>query len=245
MNIQENHFIGFTVLFIVVFLVFFIYNLLFYLIFKIMARIKQGILGGFSGSVANVVGSSWKGIAVMKAKPLSVANPRTAAQVSNRTAFSNVVAFASIILTTIIKPLLDRVAVQQSGYNLFVSLNKALFGNSLPTPQADLVISQGTVEGVDGLSAATGPGANEFTVSWNDNTGDGDALATDLAYIVAQDRNTGEIAVSSGIVARNVGSAVLDVSSTFGGTDVADVWMAFRRADGTRASNTSYYNFVE
>ena len=47
-----------------------------------MGILKQGILGGFSGKVANVVGTSWKGIAVIKAMPLSVANPKTAGQVA-------------------------------------------------------------------------------------------------------------------------------------------------------------------
>ncbi len=40
-----------------------------------MGIIKRGILGGFSNKVANVVGSSWKGINTMRALPLSVANP--------------------------------------------------------------------------------------------------------------------------------------------------------------------------
>jgi len=30
-----------------------------------MGTIKRGILGGFSGKVANVVGTSWKGIALL------------------------------------------------------------------------------------------------------------------------------------------------------------------------------------
>lgn len=71
----------------------------------IMATIKQGILGGFSGRVGTIVGTSWKGIAVMKSLPLSVANPKTAGQVGQRTKFSSVVALASVILSSIIKPL--------------------------------------------------------------------------------------------------------------------------------------------
>jgi hypothetical protein len=31
-----------------------------------MRIIKQGVLGGFSGKVGTVIGSSWKGIAVMR-----------------------------------------------------------------------------------------------------------------------------------------------------------------------------------
>ena len=46
-----------------------------------MAKVRQGILGGFRGRVGNIVGTGWKGIAVMKSLPLTVANPRTAGQV--------------------------------------------------------------------------------------------------------------------------------------------------------------------
>jgi len=46
-----------------------------------MGKISQGILGGFSGKVGSVVGANWKGINYMRAKAVSVANPRTDGQV--------------------------------------------------------------------------------------------------------------------------------------------------------------------
>ena len=50
-----------------------------------MGKIGKGILGGVSGKVANVVGASWKGIDYLRAKPQSVANPRSVLQVNQRT----------------------------------------------------------------------------------------------------------------------------------------------------------------
>ena len=94
-----------------------------------MAIIKQGILGGFKNTVGSVVGSSWKGIATMRSLPLSVANPKTAAQVSNRNRFKACAEFGSLILASIIKPLMDRFAGQMSGYNYFTKLNKEVFAN--------------------------------------------------------------------------------------------------------------------
>ena len=96
-----------------------------------MAIIKQGILGGFSGKIGNIVGSSWKGIAIMKTKPLSVANPKTAAQVAQRTAFSESVTIATQILADVIKPLWDRFSERKSGYNGFIQYN---IGNIRPQP---------------------------------------------------------------------------------------------------------------
>ena len=47
-----------------------------------MGKIKQGILGGFKGKVGTVIGASWNGIAYK--------NPKTAAQLQQRTFFKEV-----------------------------------------------------------------------------------------------------------------------------------------------------------
>ena len=60
-----------------------------------MGKIKQGILGGFRGTVGTVVGSSWNGVAYMKGKPQSVRNPRSDAQVQQRTFFKEVQALVA------------------------------------------------------------------------------------------------------------------------------------------------------
>ena len=60
-----------------------------------MGKIKQGILGGFRGTVGTVVGSTWNGVAYMKGKPQSVKNPRSDAQVQQRTFFKEVQALVA------------------------------------------------------------------------------------------------------------------------------------------------------
>ena len=55
-----------------------------------MGKIKQGILGGFKGTVGTVIGSSWNGIAYMKGLPQSQKDPKTAAQLRQRTFFREV-----------------------------------------------------------------------------------------------------------------------------------------------------------
>src|SRR5574344_1915775 len=108
-----------------------------------MGIIRRGILGGFSNRVGNVVGSSWKGIATMRVLPLSVSNPRTAAQINVRENFSGITKMASALLTSIVKPLNDRFAVRMSGYNLFIQRNSKAF------------IDDGTFQG-DSLSLSHG-----------------------------------------------------------------------------------------
>ena len=111
-----------------------------------MAVIKRGILGGFSGKIGNVVGTSWKGIAVMKVKPLSVANPRTVKQVAQRTKFKGVVLAGSNLLINIVKPLWDANAQRMSGFNDFIRNNVEAFSSAGVLDVASFVPSLGKLE---------------------------------------------------------------------------------------------------
>jgi hypothetical protein len=72
-----------------------------------MGHIKKGILGGFSGTIGNVVGANWKGIAYMRTRPQKIKNPRTPAQVEHRRKFAYVVNF--------LKPLIQRLQTTTIG----------------------------------------------------------------------------------------------------------------------------------
>ena len=88
-----------------------------------MAIIKRGILGGFSNKIGNVVGTSWKGISVMRSLPQSVHNPKTEAQVEQRTNFAVASKLGSQLLDAVIKPFWDKRAIRMSGYNLWLQKN--------------------------------------------------------------------------------------------------------------------------
>ena len=62
-----------------------------------MGTIKQGILGGFSGRVGTVVGSTWNSVHYMRALALSVGNPRTEKQQSQRSKFALTLSFLQAI----------------------------------------------------------------------------------------------------------------------------------------------------
>lgn len=206
-----------------------------------MAIIKQGILGGFSGKVGNVVGSSWKGISVMKSMPVSVANPKTAGQVAQRGRFGNAVAFAQNILADVIKPLWDRFAIKQSGYNAFISRNIELFDAAAPSPAENLQISSGPMAATP-ITNCAGPGNLEVQINWADDTGEGLKLATDEAYVVVVNQATGAAKGYATGVTRD--AAVLTVADAGEEDDDLHVYLAFRRADGTVVGETSYDTLV-
>ena len=86
-----------------------------------MGIIKRGILGGFSGKVANVVGTNWKGIEVIKAMPLSVRNPKTVSQVAQRNLFLRAINFAQSIGVDVCRLYNNRTSVRKSGFNAVTS----------------------------------------------------------------------------------------------------------------------------
>ena len=209
-----------------------------------MATIKQGILGAFSGKVGSVVGSSWKGIAIMKALPASVANPRTAKQVIQRGKMASAVKFAKEVLPEVIKPLNDRFVSRMSGYNSFIQNNIACFEGDMLTKPENIKISpsMNKAQLIDVIAAEIRPGKSKATFA--SDAGEGFALDTDVCYYVTYWENN-EL-VWGGKCEGTRGDGEVEFDSTVGNADVGGTyhtWFAFMRADGTVPFATSYKRY--
>ena len=217
-----------------------------------MATIKQGILGAFSGKVGSVVGSSWKGIPVMKSLPPSVANPKTAKQIEQRSRMKACTAFSQSILADVIKPLNDRFASRMSGFNAFTSRNIACFEGGALTDAADVQISPmgNKAQLIDAIGAEVKPGKKEakITVETTSIAGSGKALATDKPYFVVFNRTTEKAFGLAPSFTRADEVMILELpDDEFSPDDAVDVWAAFLRNDGTVVFETAYTDatFVE
>ena len=210
-----------------------------------MAVINQGILGGFSGKVANVVGTSWKGIAVMKALPLSVANPRTASQVAQRTKMAACVSMLQPILSQVIKPLNDRFAGKMSGFNYALQASIAAFGDSgsLNDPEKFKISrAANKAQLIDAIAAEAK--ITKVKCTWTSDAGKGYALASDKCYLVGYCPATKTFAVSTSAI-RSAGQAYLEFPDGLFDSGVSiEVWMAFLRADGTVGFAQDYGNWI-
>lgn len=206
-----------------------------------MATIKQGILGAFSGKVGSVVGSSWKGIAIMKSRPASVANPKTAKQVIQRSKMTAVVGFAKEILPEVIKPLYDRFVSRMSGYNAFIQSNIGCFENGELTKPADLQISPrvNKAQLIDAIAAEAGLYKGKATFA--SDAGTGFALADDICYMVGYNEESGKVWGGLCDGTRADGEVEFDIPF-----DVAWVngfvhfWFSFMRSDGTVVFATAH-----
>lgn len=201
-----------------------------------MGIIKRGILGGYSNKVGNVVGSSWKGIATMRVLPLSVANPRTAAQVGNRESFRAVTGFTSLILTSIVKPLNDRFALRMSGFNLFVQRNKDVFSDPALPDWSLLQLSRGRLSQTEITATSTGS-PNRVLISWNPSPSGSMDMSTDKVFVLCVSLSGEVVGTSSGVVSRSDGNVEIH---TIGVEEARYVYVSFLRADGTEVSTSAY-----
>lgn len=205
-----------------------------------MGKIYQGILGPVSGKVGGSVGGSWKGIATIKGYQPVVSNPQTASQVANREKMAFVVLFAQAILATVIKPLWDRFASKMSGYNAFVSSNKALFATALPSSPESLKTSIGKMAATPIATVVASDGDATVVVTWLNDAGQGFKLATDKAYLVVVNEASGSIKGFATNTARSALSASVELDAEVSGGNTLDCYLSFLRADGSVVSNNSF-----
>lgn len=151
-----------------------------------MARISNPLIGRSANKIGNVVLSTWKGINVMKEKPASVANPRTDGQVSQRSAFAQMVALARLILATL-QITFRQQAIKMSAYNAFVKANLTeaftISGGTATFVPANLVVSKGTLPGFLDLETDTLSG-RAGGITFSDNSDEFGASASDRVGVV-------------------------------------------------------------
>lgn len=147
-----------------------------------MGIIKRGILGGVANKIGNVVGSSWKGIATLRSLPLSVANPRTLAQRTNRNSFSIMSKLGSDVLATVCQPLWNRDAKQMSGFNAYVMHNKRAYDADYATWLANPIMSKGNLSATLTNGGINDEGENLVCV-WSTSLKNPQDSNDDIAYV--------------------------------------------------------------
>lgn len=207
-----------------------------------MGKIGKGILGGVSGKVANVVGANWKGIDYLRAKPQSVANPRTVLQVNQRTKFSLVLRFLQPNLN-FVKVGFKNYAVKKSQFNSAMSyaLNNAITGTTVDDFAIDYslaLLSRGSLSGaLNPVFDLTTAGQVQF--SWDDNSVEGSALPTDKVMVVVYNPLKGEsVFITDGAVRTDLSQTVTIPNSYIG--DEVYMFISFKNLAETQISNSIF-----
>ena len=134
-----------------------------------MGKIKQGILGGFKGKVGTVIGASWNGIAYMRGLAQSHKNPKTAAQLQQRTFFKEVQELVSQLSDEQLAFLFPNSVKGMSRRNL---LTKQLSAYPIETEEgkhADLadIVSLGNAPTADLPDVSIVASRSAVTISWD------------------------------------------------------------------------------
>lgn len=205
-----------------------------------MGKINQGILGGFSGKVGTVVGGSWKGITYMRAKAVSVANPRTEAQLSQRARFTTALRFLQPC-TDFLRTGYKNYAVKQTAFNAAMShtLSNAVTGAypAFGIDPSKVMLSRGALTTAVNVQAVVSDGT--VKVSWDDNSSLGSAKPTDRALAIVVNPDNGEAVYKTTGTTRNSSSEMLDIPTDWTG-DSAEVYLGFISDDGKEVANSVY-----
>lgn len=210
-----------------------------------MGVIKQGILGGFQNKVGAVIGSNWKGIATMRSRPISVANPRTGKQVAVRSDFSTLVKMASALNATLIRPYWSRFAQKKTGANAFISANYGKMAGAVATLPERMILSQGKLDGLADYTVDMS--AADFQLNWDETALGVYGASTDKVSVFALNSISDEAGRNSveykycGETTRSAGTFLVDPTELAPEIeDASDVRfvVCVSRADGTMVSNS-------
>lgn len=135
-----------------------------------MSIVQNTLIGRARQKIGGSVFSTWKGLNVLKSKPLTVANPKTPGQIQQRSAMSQITKLfrgASGYVALGFK----QQAVHMSEFNAFASynlknaFNKAVSGVATLVP-LDLLFSQGTITKTIPVTVSASL-ALHFEITWD------------------------------------------------------------------------------
>lgn len=205
-----------------------------------MGTIKNGILGGFSGTVGPAVGSSWKGIDVIRSRPPRKRRRSTEGQLGQMTRMELVSGFLAP-LTTLLNKTYGSGLVKMSAFNKAMSYNmrNAVDGDhpDFRINFARVILGSGDLLNPE-LSAMQSEVMGQLSFIWKDNSSEGSARSTDQAFAAVYCSGENEWRTWSKGAQRNAGRYTLDIPAFSGKT--VHAYIGFL-SDGGKFVSTSQY----
>ena len=207
-----------------------------------MGKFKKGILGKFSGTIASVVGSVWRGIPYMRSVADSHKDSKTPKQVAQRTRFGACTKFTNLIKTNVVLPIWEKKAVKMTGVNLFVKINQHCLdgeGNILDYP--DMKFSIGNLPLPENILVQNSQSGNgSIVITWTANSGVLTAITTDRLMLVTLAGNKPTV-MSTLNFTRSAETATVQLSN--GAGETVHLYIFFSDPAGENYS-TSFYAAV-
>jgi hypothetical protein len=206
-----------------------------------MAIVQNPITGRTKKKFGSAVFARQFGKNTMRTKPIEVRNPKTLLQQQQRSKFSIMVALARLMMG-FIRVSFKQTATTMSQFNMFVKSNiSTAITGAFPNYSvnfANLIISKGTLTGADGGTADAIAG-HKVDIAWNDNSGNGDALATDNAMLLVINYVKGAIVQDTITKTRTNASIQLTVPASWVG-DLVHAYIAFKTPANNKVSDSTF-----
>lgn len=166
--------------------------------------------GKWDGKVGQTVGAKWKNKATVRTYSIP-ANPKTEAQVSVRSAFSDITKFVALFADQI-KYLNALDTKGMSVRNAIIKLNKAMIDGGA-VDVANLVISKGGLQKPQAFNAVKDDTTNAIKATWNEVTAT-NFTSEAQAVIVAVDGANQIVDVFTGLVSAKEATGTISFASS-------------------------------
>ncbi|HVY75341.1 MAG TPA: DUF6266 family protein [Puia sp.] len=205
-----------------------------------MGRFSKGLYGAFRGKVGSMVGSTWKGIEVVKSKPAGGRKNFSPDQLQQQARFRLMIQFLKP-LSKSLNQIYGPTVTQMTGANKSLSYNVK---NGISGAYPDFTVNYpkiqlgyGDLPNVD-IAQAASTAAGKLTITWTDNSDGGYTQATDNAFVGVYCEEIKRWIFNSSAATRGAGSATIDVTAFSGKT--VQTWLGFATPKRTAASVTLF-----
>jgi hypothetical protein len=204
-----------------------------------MAIYNNGILGAFSGTVGNVVGSTWRGIPVLRARPVRKNFTVSPLQQEQRERFQMMSVFLRP-LSELLNQTFKKSAAGMTCFNKALSENKHAIDGLYPDIKVDyskIILSRGRLP-LGEPPTLISQEAGKLLLNWNTGDGINKLLTAGSAFIAAYCEEFNRWIFGQYTISNGVNSYMLEVAP-FAGKQV-QAYIGFISKGGQRFSESRY-----
>ena len=207
-----------------------------------MSIVQNTLIGAARQKIGNAVFSTWKGIYVLKSKPLTVANPQSDNQVMRRSALSQTVAIFRQVIAVVLFGYKSQ-AVKKSEYNAFTSeVLKGAFNYATPPTAtlipANVLISKGTIGQTAISSVVADRSLNTVVVTYPIPADQPGQSASDKPLVAVFNSTLNDWYAQAATATRASGSASVSLPSSWATGNSLVVFLGFYNATTGDASDS-------
>ncbi|MBW8687259.1 DUF6266 family protein [Chitinophaga rhizophila] len=205
-----------------------------------MGKYFKGILGPFAGLVGTVVGATWKGLWVMRSRPVSTGKAPTEAQMIQRSRFA--------LMSQFLSPVTELIRIGYQAYNQEQSPYKVAFKQNideaitgvyplLTINYAQLSIAKGRLLAVHSDVEVAGTTAGQLDITWTNNAPVDSTNGSDRIYLLAYNPGLQKYVMVKSAAARSAAQYDMAVPLDWSG-NMVHVWLFFVTVNGKLVSDS-------